>query len=391
MNEPLRVAIALGKLGSHVHGRLDARRPFDDEGAFATGTVTGFWTIVKGLAEFGYDVHAYADVKEEVTEAEELAGADAYHIDTWDVGINALHYDALVSILESDLLDGEPKEESARICVQWLNDFSYARANPLDVVDLFISPSQTHANHLARKVLIPSDKISVVPLASNSELFAVDVGARRPLSIAYASSPDRGLHHLLGMFPEIRKRVPGAELRVYYRIFPWLKDTLDEKAHVGSKHWKRAVEIQKAFDTLGTEGQNGLYVIGQLTATKMASELKKTEILAYPLDPVKFTEGFSMTVLDACAAGCIPIVAGLDAFPELWSNATRMIPGRPDAPGARDEWIRTIVDMLLAPDSVKEKHMKRALARAEELSRTSVAKTWDVVIRKEIKKKGAVA
>ena len=116
MNEHPRVAVALGKLGSCVHGRLDPRNPFDDEGAFATGTVSGFWTIVRGLKELGYNVDAYADVREEIEEAEQLAGARVFHIDTWEHWTKFAPYDALVSILESDLLDGAPKK-SARVCV----------------------------------------------------------------------------------------------------------------------------------------------------------------------------------------------------------------------------------------------------------------------------------
>jgi glycosyltransferase involved in cell wall biosynthesis len=393
MNAP-RVAVALGKLGSRVHGQLDASRPFDDERAFATGTVSGFWSIVWGLAELGFEVDAYADVRQEIMDAEHLAGANVYHINTWKEWTNfsegedddGTSYDAYLSILESDLLAEVPAGKP-RICIQWLNDFSYANADPLEVVDLFACPSRTHADYLARKVMIPAEKITVVPLCSNPELFNLRNGPRRPLSIAYASSPDRGLHHLIEMFPEVRKRVPGAELRVYYRVEPWLDDILSEKAQHGSKHWKRASAVKNAFDRLGTNGENGLYLVGQLTTAKMAAELCQTEILAYPCDPVKFTEGFSVTVLDACAAGAAPIISGVDAFPELWTGAAKIIPGRPDNPGAREEWIRTIVATLTADEASKAANRSMAFARANQLSRSTVAVRWAEVIRGEIAKK----
>jgi len=378
----LRVAVALGKLGSRIHGTMDADRPFDDEGAFATGTVSGFWTIVWGLAELGYQVDAFADVKEEIANAAHLDGANIFNINAWAEEEScswAGDYDAYVSILESDLLELVPKNRP-RICVQWLNDFSYAKADPLSIVDVFVSPSQTHADHMVRKVNIPRERVAVVPLSNNPELFD-PAAVRRPLSVAYASSPDRGLHHLLAMWPEVRKIVPGAELRAYYRIMPWLDDILLEKAHYGSKNWKRADAIRRAFDTLGTNGENGFYAVGQLTTAKMAAELCRTEILAYPCDPVKFTEGFSVTILDACAAGCMPIVAGVDAFPELWEGAAKIIPGRPDDAGARQEWVRTIVGTLLANDEQKDALRAKALARAGQLSRKVVARRWDEIIR----------
>lgn len=395
MNARLRVAVALGKLGSRVHGTLDARRPFDDEGAFATGTVSGFWSIVWGLAELGYEIDAFADVKEEIFCAEHLGGANVFKIATWE-GWAAKEqprswgagYDAYVSILESDLLDLAPKNKP-RICVQWLNDFSYAKADPLAVVDLFVSPSVTHADHMTRKVNIPRGKISVVPLSNNPELFAATT-ERRPLSVAYASSPDRGLHHLLDMWPDVKKRVPGAELRVYYRIFPWLDDILLEKSQHGSRHWKRADAVKKAFEKLGTNGENGLFVVGQLTTAKMAAELGRTEVLAYPCDPVQFTEGFSVTILDACAAGCIPIISGIDAFPELWTGAAKIISGRPGDPGAREEWIRTITGTLLAGAEEKASRRGAALERAKQFARKNVARRWDEVLRSAIAEKEKV-
>lgn len=377
-----RVAVALGRLGSRVHGKLDARCPFDDEGAFATGTVSGFWGIVWGLAEIGFEVDAFADVRNDVLGTGHLAGANVFEIDRWPK--RGGQYDTYVSVLESDLLSELPRDKP-RICVQWLNDFSYANADPLDVVDLFVSPSRTHAQHLMRKVMIPAGRVEVVPISTNPE-FVVEA-ERRPLSIAYASSPDRGLHHLVEMLPEVRKRVPGAELRVYYRTLPWLDDILLEKAQHGSKHWKRATIIKKAFDELGTDGENGLHLVGQLTTKKMVAELCRTEVLAYPCDPVRFTEGFSVTVLDACLAGCMPIVSSVDAFHELWRGATTMLDGSPSLPGAKEEWIRTIASVLTADEKTKEGLRGRARRRASELHRQVVAKQWRKVIKDAIARK----
>ena len=309
-------------------------------------------------------------------------GANVLHIETWP-GHGRAH-DAYISILESDLLADVPAGKP-RICVQWLNDFSYASADPLTVVDLFVSPSRTHAQHLARKVMIPNNKITVVPLSTNPE-FVIEAD-RRPFSIAYASSPDRGLHHLVEIFPEIRKHVPGAELRVYYRTLPWLDDILNEKAQHGSKHWKRASVIKKAFQELGTAGENNLHLVGQLTTKKMVAELCRTEVLAYPCDPVKFTEGFSVTILDACISGCMPVVSGVDAFPELWRGATTMLDGSPGLPGMKEEWTRKIVEVLTASESTKEQLRNRARARGNDLARQVVAKRWKGVIEDAITRK----
>src|SRR5579863_6435231 len=240
----LRVAVMLGKLGALVHGKLDAARAFDDgdaaRGSFMTGTVAGFLTIVWGLAEKGHEVDAFCDAQETVKNCQNLGGASIYPLDQVQPDGT---YDAYVSVLEPDLLRMAPAHKP-RILVQWLNDFSYCkRPGWQEHVDVYVSPSQTHAAHLVKKAGISGSKISVIPLAVNPELH-VPASPRRPLSIAYASSPDRGLHHLLEWFPEIRRRVPGAELRVYYRVKPWMDEILSEPGLRGSKHWKRARAVK---------------------------------------------------------------------------------------------------------------------------------------------------
>lgn len=378
MSEKLRVAVMLGKLGAFVHGKLDAARAFDDgdegRGSFMTGTVAGFLTITWGLAERGHEVDAFCDAKEVVRTCPALGGTSVYPIDEHQPDDT---YDAYIAILEPDLLRMAPAAKP-RILVQWLNDFSYCkRPGWEEHVDAYVSPSETHAAYLSSKASIDRSSIAVIPLAANPELHTPRRGARGQ-TIAYASSPDRGLHHLLEWFPEIRRRVPGARLSVYYRVKPWLEDVLSEPGLRGSKHWKRARAIKDAFEAQGAEGENGLRLVGPLPHKAMTSELAHTRILAYPCDPVKFTEGFSMTVLDGCSAGCVPIVAGVDALTELWWNAAQIIPGVPSEKNKQD-WIDTIC-LALEDDQWALEASILARVRARELTRQKVAARWESFI-----------
>jgi glycosyltransferase involved in cell wall biosynthesis len=376
----------LGKLGAAVHGRLDAARAFDDgdenRSSFMTGTVAGFLTIAWGLAERGHEIDAFCDAKETVVHCESLGGASVYPMDEAQPDDT---YDAYVSVLEPDLLRQAPPGK-LRVLIQWLNDYSYCkRPGWQEHVDAYVSPSETHAAHIAKKMSEPRGPISVIPLAVNPELH-VEAGPRRPLSIAYASSPDRGLHHVLEWFPEIRRRVPGAELRVYYRVKPWMEEILREPGLRGSKHWKRAKAVKEAFEAQGSDGENGLYLIGPLPQRALARELGRTRVLTYPCDPVKFTEGFSMTVLDACAAGCVPIVAGVDALTELWWNAAVVIPGNPSEKN-KDVWIDTICRGL-TDDAFALEASTLARLRARSLMRQQIAVQWERFLVGNIEDKG---
>ena len=152
------------------------------------------------FAERGVGVDAFCDSTE-------------YHQKVKGVNFYSIHrtkpdktYDIYISILEPELLRETPPT-SLRVLVQLLNGFSYCKESFDEHVDIYVSPSATHLNHLVHEG-IAREKLVEIPLSINPELY--ETKKRRPFSIAYASSPDRGLHHLLNWWPEIRQRVPEA-------------------------------------------------------------------------------------------------------------------------------------------------------------------------------------
>lgn len=366
-----KIAVVLGKMGTSVHGLIDGRRPFDDECTFVTGTVGGFLGIGWGLAERGHDVDMICDAKEIARDSKELGGANVIPLDE----APPEGYDVCVAINEPDLLRQVP-DGCVRIVAQWLNDFSYCQAGFDDFVDAYACPSMT----LARKLsgFVGSDKMEVVPISINPELY--DRGARRrPSSVAYASSPDRGLHVLLDLWPEIRRRVPAAELRVYYRVQPWLDTIVGTVPSGFDETWARAESIRSSLKVLGTNGENGLFMVGPLTPRRMLHELSTTEVLAYPCDPISFTEGYSLTVLDACAAGCVPICSDVDALGELWWGAAHLVRGKPSE--RKSEWVEAISRALTDQNFATEVRASAA-SRARELTRQRVAVMWEALIER---------
>lgn len=376
----LRIAVVLGKLGAAVHGTLDVAKAFDDEEAFVTGTVGGFLNIVWGLAERGHHVDAFCDAKEKISGCRSLAGANVYKFDQDRPDES---YDAYLSVLEPDILRTIPSEKT-KILVQWLNDFSYCRPGHEKFVDVYVSPSETHKNYLLRTTELVDSQISVIPLSINPELH-VPSGPRRPFSMAYSASPDRGLHHLLEWWPEIRRLVPEANLRVYYRVLPWCDDILREPSQRGSQTWRRAKLVRDTFADPTAAGARGLTLVGPLPQRKLMRELATTRVFAYPCDPVRFTEGFSVSVLDACAAGCVPVISGVDAFPELWWNAACVIPGHP-ADGLDKRWVETLVRALTDDDFASEVRTS-AKARSRQLTRGAVSLRWEELIKESVAKK----
>jgi glycosyltransferase involved in cell wall biosynthesis len=114
----------------------------------------------------------------------------------------------------------------------------------------------------------------------------------------------------------------------------------------------------------------------------MARELRQTVVFAYPCDPVRFTEGFSAAVLEACAAGCVPIIAGVDALPEIYWGAAHVISGNPGAQGKK--WVDAIC-LALTDGGFAAEIRQGAQARAREFSRAKVAARWEDLIKEKMR------
>jgi glycosyltransferase involved in cell wall biosynthesis len=334
ISRKLRVAVIMGKLSSSIHGVYDIDTLYDE--GLLTGTGSNFFNIIWGLAERGHQVDAFCESIRNFLNHPKLAGANVY---SFDLAHPDETYDAYISINEPDVLREMPKDK-LKICAMWLNDFSFCKPDFNEHVDVYACPSHTLARYLSTSWSIDDRKFVVVPLSFNAEFFA-NVVERRPGSIAYCSSPDRGLHHILDMFGDVKKQVPEANLRIYYRFQPWYDSIMASDHTDVSIHKARATAIGKSLDEYGRNGENGVYLIGPVPSKTMAKELLATRVMAYTCDPIWFTEGFSVSIMDACAAGCVPIVAGVDALPEVYSGAAYMIPGKPDE--QRSKWVEAIV------------------------------------------------
>lgn len=377
LDRPLRIAVILGKTGSPVHGVLDVERVFADDGAFATGTVTGFFNIAWGLAERGHTVDAFCECKENVVNSK-LGGANFYNIDREQVSDS---YDVYLSVNEADVLRGRPKDK-LKIVALWLNDFSYCSPGWDEHVDVYACPSETHKLYIRSRGEVPVGKLDHVPLCVSWELHD-EALPRKPWSIAYCSSPDRGLHHLLAAFPQVKEKVPGANLSIYYRLKPWYENVIATRPLDGTHMRWRADQIKSSLEALGEGGERGVTLVGPVSPRRMARELRQTVVMAYPCDPVRFTEGFSAAVLDACAAGCVPIIAGVDALPEVYWGAAHVIAGNP---GERTRaWVEA-VSLALTDEGFASEVRQNARARAREFSRARVAAQWENLFSRRMKR-----
>lgn len=118
----------------------------------------------------------------------------------------------------------------------------------------------------------------------------------------YGSSYDRGLQHLLKMWPEIKAKYPDATLDICYGWDLFDKGYADNPERTA---WKERINEMM--------GQDGITHHGRVSKDELALIRSQCGIWAYP---THFGETNCITALDCQSSGCVPCVinyAGLQS------------------------------------------------------------------------------
>ncbi len=362
----LRVAMIYGEFSSHGHG------PYDVDGIYTkmglTGSEGSFFNLARSLCERGHEVAVFCDT----------AGMGVHESGFNMVPIRELEklpkvfgLDAVIAWNEPDYLRFAPPGVK-RICDQQLNDFGYCRHPDWQrLVDVWVSPSENHRDNVMSTCLnARPDPVHVIPNSVDLDLFAGPAPVRNPRRVVWCSSPDRGLHKLLAIWPLVRRRVPDAELKIFYKLAPWIDRVRSSPDESG----RRARYIEEVLPRLAGMG---VEVVDLVSNARMAKELQAASCLAYPCDPIRYTEGFGCSVLDAAAAGCVPVISDADALPSVHGQAALVL-----RETSREAWAEAIVGILQEPmDTPNRKQMaERMVIHAAEHSRVRVAGQWEELL-----------
>lgn len=211
----------------------------------------------------------------------------------------------------------------------WLQDAAYPDLSPITAAayEKIVVLTQWHEDMMAKRHHVPREKMVQINNFLNEEMFDVrDPPTREPFHFIYSSSPDRGLMTLLKMWPEILERWPKATLDIFYgwegaQKLAWINPT-----------WTSIYRDMRAeYD--GLVRQPGVRAIGRVSPSRLAREMMRASVWAYP---THFGETGCATSFEVQAAGCVPVCTPYAGLAETAASKwTQFIP----IPRTEEGWV----------------------------------------------------
>lgn len=322
------------------------------------------------LTKLGWKVTVYAN-------PERPGNYDGVEYKTWH-DINARDiFNVLVLWRGIGFIDINPR---AKYTMVWMHDvpnnpdFTEERVEKIDKIAVL---SEFH------KSLLRIQKDGVFEKFPENKVFLTSNGVptqsvpeveRDPKRIIYASSPDRGLYYLLGMWPKIKEKVNDAELHVYYG---W--NTYD------AIHGNNPARVKWKNQVLAMMKQDGIVNHGRVGHDELAEAYARAGIWVYP---TSFEEISCISAMKAQKFGAIPVCTNYAALTETVKNGLKVDVDITD-PEGREEYCNALIDLL--QDEKKQNEIRKPMMKwaNDYFNWENVAKIWSENLKKWIIEKDA--
>lgn len=285
-------------IGIYCGPNWNTWHPFDIETKGLGGSETAAIRLAQELSKLGFIVTVYG-------ECDPACVADVIyrHHTTFDP------LDTRGGLICSRIPEVGDRPIAAATRLLWVHDvdcgdrLTQARA---DVFDAILGLSRWHVSHLKGRYPFARDKILQTRNGIHHRYFNPLPWEDRAQRVVYSSSPDRGLDVLLELWPQIRAKVPDAEL-VY--CYPDVYDAVADQQPAVAEHRDK---IRALAD------QPGVQRLGALPQPGVARLLCESRVWAHPswasLADQPFCETSCIAAMEAQAAGCYVVAASWGAL-----------------------------------------------------------------------------
>lgn len=239
-----------------------------------------------------------------------------------------------------------------RFNVQYLEGLNFSELDFSDIKIFTLSQFQTE--EWKNELNLESDNFYVTRNGIVRDFFKGKI-KRKKGKLIYSSRPSRGLKILLDIFPEIKKRVPEAELHVFTYA-------LSEKDN----------ELAPLLEKIK---QPGVIMRGSVSQKQLAVEMMESELLVYPSI---FKETSCITAIEAQASGTPVITTALAALKEtvVHKQTGILLEGDAFSNEYKKEYIDTVVEYLKNRkkwENLSKNGRERALTK---YTWSAIAKEW---------------
>lgn len=342
----MKIAIILGAFSVGTRP-LDTSNILDNPRGL-TGTDLCFIRTAEELAKLGNTVYAFT-VRTDTTAI--WNNVMYYNFDQrFDVVDDS--FDCIISINEPNILFGMARKPK-RIVWQMLNDFSFIQPGFDDEVDLYLGVCEAHTKHMSKQTPKP-EKWNTLSLGCDIDNYTDN---RIPGRVIWCSSADRGLHWLLSEWSKIKKEVNFASLRVFYH-FNYIGI---EEVEEGSKSHPHIIEMAQRIRYIKNAMKELKHLdvkhVGSVSRNRMKNEFSKASVFGFPCDTVAFSEGFSVSSLEAHASYTVPVMTSVDCLGSIYNNSGCVMIQAPVSERLNefsDAVIKSLTDDKFANDTIEK-------------------------------------
>jgi glycosyltransferase involved in cell wall biosynthesis len=172
---------------------------------------------------------------------------------------------------------------------------------------------------------------------------------RHPHRAVFSSSPDRGLEQAILMWPEVRARVPDAQLHVYYGF---------NNAEALAGNAAAREQIDRLQRLLAAFADRGVVWRGRIPQNELATEFLQAGVWCYP---TWFGETSCITAMEAHAGGLRIVTSDLAALKETVGERGILLD--PDSETYWPDFQESIVAAMLAPETLGDREALQLYAK----------------------------
>lgn len=205
---------------------------------------------------------------------------------------------------------------------------------------------------------VPDEKFVIVGNGIDMDRFVKK--PKKAHKFIYTSSANRGLENILDIWPQIREKVPNAELHIFYG---WKSFYETHKKEPAMLEWMENMKRKMS--------QDGIINHDRVGQRELAEQMADASLWLYPTE---FPEIHCITALEMQASRCYPITTGFAALAETQQSGIK-IAGDPKTKEWRDKFLKEIV-FAYENKPILKTEIKKGYEYAQACSWDNVANVW---------------